>query len=191
MTNPIDLSMRAAGLWLRAASLGIKAATVPLEVTARAAGSLAERATEPARPVPIPVAPDVPDVPDAVVVSEPPKPIARKPAARRGTTAAKATTASPKQRRRTTRGKPTRGQAARRRGAQRTTETAAAQQTDAAPHVGAEIQVVEPWEGYAAMPAADVVGRLADADDTTRAAVRLYESAHEGREAVLHATEAQ
>jgi hypothetical protein len=100
-------------------------------------------------------------------------------------------TPSPKQRRRSARGEPTPGQAARRRGAQRRAETAAARQTDAAPHVGAEVQVAEPWDGYAGMTVADVLQRLADADDTTRAAVRLYEHAHERREAVLHVTEAQ
>jgi hypothetical protein len=54
----------------------------------------------------------------------------------------------------------------------------------------AEINVAEPWEGYAALSAAEVVDRLAGADDTLRAAVRLYELEHDAREAVLHVTEA-
>jgi hypothetical protein len=54
----------------------------------------------------------------------------------------------------------------------------------------AEVHVAEPWEGYAALSAAEVVDRLADADETLRAAVRLFEGANEGREAVMHATEA-
>jgi hypothetical protein len=97
---------------------------------------------------------------------------------------------SPKQRRRAARGEPTPGQAARGRRARRDAEARAARPTDELPSPGAEVQVAEPWEGYALMAPADVLARLADADDTTRAAVRLYELAHDGREAVLHATEA-
>ena len=68
-------------------------------------------------------------------------------------------------------------------------EEAAAQPTDGLPHAGPEIEVAEPWEGYAAMQVVDVLNRLSGADDTTRAAVRLYELAHEHREAILHVTE--
>jgi hypothetical protein len=39
------------------------------------------------------------------------------------------------------------------------------------------------------MPLDEVLGRLADADETLLAAVRLYESTHENRQAVLLATE--
>jgi hypothetical protein len=112
-------------------------------------------------------------------------------AARARTAPPPAPTPSPKERRRAARGEPTRGQAARRRGAQRRTETAAARQTDAVPHVGAEVQVAEPWEGYAAMPVAEVLQRVGEADAATRAAVRLYELEHDAREAVLHVTAAQ
>jgi hypothetical protein len=98
-------------------------------------------------------------------------------------------TPSPKQRRRAARNEPTRGQAARRRTERRDAETQAALETDAQPHAGAEVEVVAPWEGYDDMPAAEVVQRLADSDDTTRAAVRLYERSREAREAVLHATD--
>jgi len=115
--------------------------------------------------------------------TDPPRSVGQRPAAE--------APPSPKQRRRAARREPTRGQAARRRGAQRAAQAAAAQETDGARRAGAEVQVAEPWEGYAGMPAAAVLERLADADDTTRAAVRLYESAHDEREAVLHATEAQ
>jgi hypothetical protein len=138
MTNPIDLSLQATHLWLRAASLTWKAATLPLEVSARVAGAMCERALGVREradgPAPVQVA----------VPQQPPR---------------------------------------------REAEAAVLHETDTAPHVGAEIEVVEPWEGYGALSAADVVQRLADVDDTTRAAVRLYESTHQSREAILHATE--
>jgi hypothetical protein len=166
MTHPTELSRQAAGLWLQAASLTWKAATFPLDVSLRVTSAVCERmlgARESAGP------------PEAVAisVSEPQRPAGP----------------SAKQRRRAARGEPTRGEAARRRAARRSAETQAAHETDATPHAGAEIQVAAPWEGYDELSAADVVERLADADDTTRAAVRLYESTHEGREAILHVTE--
>jgi hypothetical protein len=145
--NPIDLSLQAASLWLRAASL-------PFQISARAV-SAAFDVISPAAPEPGPVV-----VP------------------------------SPKQRRRAARGEPTPGQAARALRDRREAHARAVQPTDALPSPGAEVQVAEPWEGYARMAPADVLARLADADETTRAAVRLYELAHDGREAVLHATEA-
>jgi len=54
---------------------------------------------------------------------------------------------------------------------------------------GPEIHVAAPWEGYDEMALDAVLERLADADETTLAAVRLYESTHENRQAVLLATE--
>jgi hypothetical protein len=115
--------------------------------------------------------PPEPPPPAAVVVEEaPPEP-------------------SPKQRRRAARREPTRGQASRQRRARAEQEEEAAQPTDGLPHAGPEIEVAEPWEGYADMQVVDVLNRLSGADDTTRAAVRLYELAHEHREAILHVTE--
>jgi hypothetical protein len=76
---------------------------------------------------------------------------------------------------------PTRGDAARVRAEQREAET-----TPESP--GPEIRVDEPWEGYTAMTAPDVVDRLRVADDATRAVVRLFESTHRKRKTVLAAT---
>ena len=59
-----------------------------------------------------------------------------------------------------------------------------------AAHAGPEIHLDPPWEGYDAMALDEVLGRLQDADPTTLATVRLYESTHESRQAILLATEA-
>jgi hypothetical protein len=165
MLNPIHLTVRAAGLGLRAAVFTVKAVAIPVELGVRVAGAVLHRDDAPPEPPP----PSPP--PAAVVVEEaPPEP-------------------SPKQRRRAARREPTRGQASRQRRARAEQEEEAAQPTDGLPHAGPEIQVAEPWEGYAEMQVVDVLNRLSGADDTTRAAVRLYELAHEHREAILHVTE--
>jgi hypothetical protein len=78
---------------------------------------------------------------------------------------------------------PTRADAARIREERREAET-----TPESP--GAEVRVDEPWQGYRAMTAPDVIDRLRVADDATRAVVRLYESTHRRRKTVLAATEA-
>jgi hypothetical protein len=162
MLNPIHLTVRAAGLGLRAAVFTVKAVAIPVELGVRVAGAVRHRDDPPEPPPPPPA---------AVVVEEaPPEP-------------------SPKQRRRAARREPTRGQASRQRRARAEQEEEAAQPTDGLPHAGPEIQVAEPWEGYAEMQVVDVLNRLSGADDTTRAAVRLYELAHEHREAILHVTE--
>jgi hypothetical protein len=166
MTHPAELSRQAADLWLQAASLTWKAATLPIEISVRVADAVCERM------LPERERADLAE-PVGIAVAEPPRPAGP----------------SQKQRRRAARGEPTRGQAARRRAAQRTVETQAAQETDTARHAGAEVQVAAPWEGYDELSAADVVQRIADEDDTTRAAVRLYEGANQAREAILHATE--
>ncbi|MCW2967191.1 MAG: hypothetical protein JWM71_963 [Solirubrobacteraceae bacterium] len=92
---------------------------------------------------------------------------------------------SPKAARRAVRHEPTRGEAAAIRQQQRTTEQEAG--SEGGP--GAEISVAEPWEGYAAMTEEQVLDRLVGADDTVRAAVRLYESFNGGRQQILLATE--
>ena len=161
MLNPIHLTVRAAGLGLRTAVFTVKAIAIPVELGVRVAGAVLHRDDPPPEPAP----------PAAVVVEEaPPEP-------------------SPKQRRRAARGEPTRGEASRQRRARAEQEEEAAQPTDGLPHAGPEIEVAEPWEGYAEMQVVDVLNRLSGADDTTRAAVRLYELAHEHREAILHVTE--
>jgi hypothetical protein len=158
MTDPIDLTLRAAGLWFRAATLPLRTAA---DISTRLAGTALERLSPPET-----------EREDAESVTP-----ARTPAARTRPTP------SPKERRRRARGEPTRGQAARRRSALRAAAAPPAGET--AP--GAEVQVDEPWEGYAAMPVPDVLARLDGADPITRAAVRLYEQRNEAREAVLHA----
>ncbi len=165
MLNPIHLTVRAAGLGLRAGVFTVKAVAIPVELGVRVAGAVCRRVDHPEPP------PPPPPPPAAVVVEEaPPEP-------------------SPKQRRRAARREPTRGQASRQRRARAEQEEEAAQPTDGLPHAGPEIEVAEPWEGYADMQVVDVLNRLSGADDTTRAAVRLYELAHEHREAILHVTE--
>lgn len=59
----------------------------------------------------------------------------------------------------------------------------------AADGAGAEVDVAEPWDGYAAMKAADVTKRLADASPEEAAAVELYEATHRKRRSVIAAAE--
>ena len=152
--HPTDIPMQAAHLWLRAADLGVRAAILPLQLSARAASAVLDRAPVGERPVP-----PVP-VPDPVPSASEPAP-ARRPAKPTAKTTTKARAKAPSRR-----------------------------EVHPEPAPGlAEVHVAEPWEGYAALSAAEVVDRLADADETVLAAVRLYEGANEGREAVLHATE--
>ena len=55
---------------------------------------------------------------------------------------------------------------------------------------GPEVRVEgEPWPGYEALRAPEIVARLGEADASTRAAVRLYEQSHKQRKTVLRATE--
>lgn len=173
MTHPVDLTLQAAGLWLRAASLGVRAATFPVVASARLAGAVCERMTPSPAPEPVDIAVAEPPAPPVATAEPEPEP-----------------EPSPKARRRAARREPTPGEAARVRRVRSDAQDQAAQETDAMPGPGAEVQVAEPWEGYAGMTAAQVVQRLAGVDDTTRAAVRLYEGANRGRKAVLHATEA-
>ena len=58
---------------------------------------------------------------------------------------------------------------------------------DAAGHVGAQVHIEEPWEGYADMRAVDIVERLDDASPEMLAVVRLYEQANRDRVTVLDA----
>jgi hypothetical protein len=52
---------------------------------------------------------------------------------------------------------------------------------------GPEIEVAEPWPGYASLTASDVVDRLAAASEAERAVVALYERGHKNRKTVLAA----
>jgi hypothetical protein len=76
---------------------------------------------------------------------------------------------------------PTRGQAARLREREREAE-----RTDDSP--GAQVRVDEPWPGYAAMNAPEIIDRVRAADDeAVRAIVALYERSHRKRKTVLRA----
>jgi hypothetical protein len=50
---------------------------------------------------------------------------------------------------------------------------------------GAQLTVMEPWNGYARMNAREVIARAQQADAAELAAVRLYESRHRSRQTVL------
>jgi hypothetical protein len=52
---------------------------------------------------------------------------------------------------------------------------------------GAEVDVEEPWPGYARMRATEITARLAGAGEAVAAAVTLYENAHKRRRSVLDA----
>src|ERR671912_410012 len=100
MTNPIDLTVGAARLWLRAAVFTVKAAAIPVELSVRVAGAVWDRA-RPTEPTPPPEPTPEPE----------PEP-------------------TEKQRQRAARREPTRGQASRQRRARAEREQAAAQPTD-------------------------------------------------------------
>ncbi len=56
---------------------------------------------------------------------------------------------------------------------------------------GAQVTVMEPWNGYARMNAREVIARARQASSTELAAVRLYESRHRSRQTVLAAVDRQ
>jgi hypothetical protein len=125
--------------------------------------------------------------PAATTATEVPPAPEQAPRPRPRRTARKATAAKPARARKTG---PTRGQAAAIREAQRETEgTAPVASAGPAAGAGPEIRVQAPWDGYDAMALDEVLARLDGADDATVAAVRLYESQHESRQAILLATE--
>ena len=75
---------------------------------------------------------------------------------------------------------PTRGEAARIRAEQREAEAG-----EDSP--GAVVRVDEPWRGYKAMKAPEIIDRLAVSDEAVRAVVLLYEGSHRKRKTVLEA----
>jgi ferritin-like metal-binding protein YciE len=88
---------------------------------------------------------------------------------------------------------PGKAEAARIRESEREQETSEAREASRDPDAdpagaGAEVHVDEPWPGYDGMSATDVAARVDREDEAVRAAVRLYESAHERRELVMRAT---
>jgi hypothetical protein len=56
---------------------------------------------------------------------------------------------------------------------------------------GAQLTVLEPWNGYAHMNAREVIARARQASRAELAAVRLFESRHRGRQTVLAAIDRQ
>ena len=55
---------------------------------------------------------------------------------------------------------------------------------------GPEVHVEgEPWPGYGALRAPEIIARLQESDASTRAVVRLYEQFHKQRKTILDATE--
>jgi hypothetical protein len=56
---------------------------------------------------------------------------------------------------------------------------------------GAQLTVIEPWNGYARMSARDVIARARQASAAELAAVRLYEARHRSRQTVLAAVDRQ
>jgi hypothetical protein len=179
--SPAD---RDAGGWTQAApppapttpaaprAAGPDPAEAPREARRRAAVQRT-RARPAATAAPAPT--DIPPAPE-----EAPRPRPRR-------AARKATAAKPARQRT---GGSTRARAAAVREAQRETE-AAAPVASAGPATGAgpEIHVEAPWAGYDEMSLDQVLARLADADATVLAAVRLYEGRNESRQAILLATE--
>ena len=53
----------------------------------------------------------------------------------------------------------------------------------------AEVEIAEPWEGYAGMTARDIEQRIANATSEEVAVVRLYEAAHKARQSVLRSAD--
>jgi hypothetical protein len=109
---------------------------------------------------PRPAAPARPSAPPAAAAPAPPAPVADAPLV-----------AVPE---------PTPGEVARLRQQQREAE-----QTEDSP--GPEIRVDEPWPGYKAMNAPDIIDRLGVSDEAVKAVVLLYERSHRGRKTVLAA----
>jgi hypothetical protein len=54
---------------------------------------------------------------------------------------------------------------------------------------GPEIEIDEPWEGYARMTAAEIRGRLASEPTAVAGLVEIYERANKGRKQVIEASE--
>lgn len=52
---------------------------------------------------------------------------------------------------------------------------------------GPNIEIAEPWDGYAKLRARDITDRLVTSDVATAAAVELYERSHKGRKLVIEA----
>ena len=62
-------------------------------------------------------------------------------------------------------------------------------ETEGAADPGATLRVDAPFEGYDQLRAPEIVARVRESDDATKAVVRLYEQTHKKRKSVLAATE--
>jgi ferritin-like metal-binding protein YciE len=125
------------------------------------------------------------------------KPAQRKPAQRsrgqRRRPAAETSAPSRRPRTRSEAAGPDRAEAARIRETERAQEEAEAETVSIDPGAdpegpGPELHVEEPWPGYDSLSAAEVAARVGGEGEAVRAAVRLYEAAHEAREVVMRAT---
>ena len=63
-------------------------------------------------------------------------------------------------------------------------------ETEGAADPGATIRVDAPFDGYDRLKAPEIVARVRESDDATKAVVRLYEQTHKKRKSILSATEA-
>ena len=54
---------------------------------------------------------------------------------------------------------------------------------------GASVEIAEPWPGYRALTAADVIARIETATPAELAGIELYESAHRNRQTVMDAAQ--
>lgn len=170
MTSLLKLPLRAAGLALAPTRFAVR--------------TLAHLLSHEERYVPAEEAPPGPATPP------PDRARAERRASKGDGTAAarrRAQRPSPKAARRAVRHEPTRGQAAAIRERAREEEQAAG--GVGGTQIGPTIEVGEPWKGYARMSEDQVLERLTGADETLRAAVRLYESVHEDRRQIVIATE--
>jgi hypothetical protein len=62
-------------------------------------------------------------------------------------------------------------------------------ETEGAADPGATLRVDAPFDGYDNLRAPEIVARVRESDDATKAVVRLYEQTHKKRKSVLAATE--
>jgi hypothetical protein len=62
-------------------------------------------------------------------------------------------------------------------------------ETEGAAAPSATIRVDEPFNGYDKLKAPEIVARVRESDDATKAVVRLYEQTHKKRKSILSATE--
>ena len=157
---------------LRAAKLGLRAARLPLEVAGAVLGRSGDRepSVAPSAPSPVRTA-NVNGASGESLRGTTPGAAARASAAAAPSVDAGAVDAEPEH--------------------VSTGAEVVAEVADAGAEEGAhaEVEVAEPWEGYASMTARDVEQRLMTATAEEIAVVRLYESAHKGRQSVLRATE--